>query len=223
MEVRQRQGLAALRLRDCQHRDRRRCRGRWPSAARTPRPGRPCRPHDHRAGRAALLLRCAWLLRGARLRQRARPSRPRGGDGQPVEPARREFIGDASPRATSLRRRAWATASRLRCSIARPAGSASASATYPPLQSAGVDHGRRRLAGIRPPASHDRSSDPVVGHAAVPWTSKSYPPCLATMLALPAPQHSSGRDKDRPAERNATAFATALPRWRAASVVPPDF
>ena len=48
---------------------------------------------------------------------------------QPGQPARREFAGARSPRATSLRRRAWATASRLRCSIARPAGSASASAT----------------------------------------------------------------------------------------------
>ena len=39
---------------------------------------------------------------------------------------------------------------------------------HPPLQSASADHGRRRVTGVRPPAPHDRSSDPVVGHAAVP-------------------------------------------------------
>ena len=73
----------------------------------------------------------------------------------------------------------------------------------PSLQSASVDHGRRRVTGFRPPAPHDRSSDPVVGHAAVPGRRDR--PRHAWRQCWPCRRRSTRLgETDRPAERNAT-------------------
>ena len=152
------------------------------------------------------------------------PRRPRGGGGASGEPARQRTSAEADHRARHRRGGARrATASRLTLLDARRPGSASASATLCTSTAR-----RRVIMGGGVSQAFDlllpriAADVPIIGHAGVSRRARSSPPRLATMPAWPAPRHSSGRGRDSPAERNATT-SSALPRWKAGQVVPPDF